>query len=178
VSHPHWHSGSVLLTADLKKRYEATRYARGEPLEGFRFERPPVFAALRSGPFHAFGIESAEEPALEQMAVEAAALAKEGKLTVSMLVVTSRSLRTQEGIGVGSTYAEARKAHDALVAFPFSALWEDISCIAKPHAKSHIHFFFESCSLTAPPSPDYTIRGDASIIRVVIGDLDTAESAR
>lgn len=161
------------LGGEPAKRYVTTFYADAQPLEGFTFETPPLFAALRGGPFHTFGMENPGEPVPETMAAEAVALAERGELTVQMLVITSAVLRTREGIGVGSSYETVAGAYPKLETLVLPGLWEEPSCIAKPHAASTIHFFFALCAMRDAAQK---VGLDEKVIRVVVVDTSSEPS--
>lgn len=131
------------LTGDIGSRYLATFYSDAQPLEGFAFDEPPVFIAIRNGPFAAWGRAHAGEPvpdAIKQRAVE---LAEAGKLSVSMLVVTEKGPKTDRGVGVGDSYAKFAKAYPgAGTPAKFPALWEDPTCVI---TQKTLWFFFDRC---------------------------------
>jgi hypothetical protein len=155
-----------LLGGDLAALYRTTLYADAQPLEGFAFERPPLFATVHGGPYHDFGMASPGEPIPTGMPAEAASLARDGKLTVSMLVVTTPTLETSERIGVGDSFAEMQRAYPQHSVFTLPGLWEEPSCIAKPHEDSTIHFFFAKCAGRGAER----FAADEPILRVVILD--------
>jgi hypothetical protein len=138
------------LTGDIGSRYLARFYSDAQPIEGFAFDEPPVFIAVRNGPFAAWGRAHAGEPvpdAIKQRAVE---LAEAGKLSVSMLIVTEKGPKTDRGVGVGDSYASFAKAYPgAGTPAKFPPLWEDPTCVI---TQKTLWFFFDRCDERAKVS--------------------------
>jgi hypothetical protein len=137
--------GARLLPSgdDLASRYITATYSTGQPIEGFAFEEPPVFIAVRNGPFAAWGRAHRGErvpEAIQQRAVEDA---RAGKLVISMLIVTEKGPKTDRGVGVGDSYASFMKAYPgAGTPAKFPPLWEDPTCVITQKA---LWFFFDRC---------------------------------
>ncbi len=136
--------GARLLPAgDIGAHYQTSFYSDAEPIEGFAFDEPPVFIAVRNGPFAAWGRAHAGEhvpDAIKQRAIEQALA---GKLAISMLVVTSKGPKTDRGVGVGDSYASFAKAYPgAGTPAKFPTLWEDPTCVI---TQKTLWFFFDRC---------------------------------
>jgi hypothetical protein len=131
------------LTGDIGSRYLARFYADAQPLEGFAFDEPPVFIAVRNGPFAAWGRAHAGEPVPDAIKRRAVELAAAGRLTISMLIVTEKGPKTDRGVGVGDSYANFAKAYPgAGTPAKFPALWEDPTCVI---TQKTLWFFFNRC---------------------------------
>ena len=152
------------VAPDLPERYKTTLYADAQPLEGFLLGPKPFLAVVDGGPYHPFGMASPGEPIPDSMPAEAVKRAQEGKLTVSMIVVSEPGLTTGAGLGVGSTFAQLKKAHPKHSAFTLPGLWEEPSCVAKPTKTSAIHFFYKTCDGKA----ESLIADDEPAIRIVV----------
>jgi hypothetical protein len=87
-----------------------------------------------------------------------------------MLIITSGALKTTEGVGVGSTLAELRRAYPKLVTRVDPGLWEEPSCVAVPEPKSALAFFLGKCDMRAE-DPGEAIAPDEKVIRIVIFDF-------
>jgi hypothetical protein len=157
---------SSMISAKLAERYTTTMYADAQPLEGFTLHAPPVFATVKGGPYHPFGMAQPGEPIPDTMPAEAVARAKAGKLVVKMVVVTNERPRTDKDVGVATKMAELRRVYPELNVFTLPGLWEEPSCVAKPRPDSKVHFFFKTCS----GSGEDRIAADAPVIRVVVTD--------
>ncbi len=152
-----------LFSADLAKHYRATMYADAQPLEGFLFEEPAVLAVVSGGPFHDVGMASPGDPIPATMPAEAAQRARDGKLLVTMLVVTAPTVTTDRHIRVGSTYAAVLAAYPKIKTVMMPGMWEEPSCIAE---EGNLVFFFARCTRGT--------RGfvpDEPVIRIVVWRL-------
>ncbi|MBI4702994.1 MAG: hypothetical protein HY744_17905 [Deltaproteobacteria bacterium] len=156
-----------LLKEEPDKRYTARFYADAQPLEGFGFEAPPVFVAVLGGPFHAWGKTHLELPPPAHVAKRAIMLARSGKLTVAMVVIASPEPCTAKGIGVGSSYAELRRAYPAAQARMLPGLWEEPSCVVDLEPSGPVRVFFAKCG-RADGGTGASIDPGEKAIRVVV----------
>jgi hypothetical protein len=152
----------ALLGAHPERLYATSFYADAQPLEGFALVDPPLLAVVAGGPFARWGAANPGEQAPARVRKQAAALARAGKLRISMLVVTSPKLRTATGIGVGSRWDELRKAHPAASLRLLPALWEEPTCVAQ---QKTIWFFFRGCRTA---QGKVALADDATVTRVVV----------
>jgi len=143
--------------AALATQYTTAYYGDGQPLEGFTFEDPPVFAVVSGGPFRAFANEHPGQPPSAKVKSRALDAARASKLSTQMLVVTDPQLKTTLGIGVGEDAAAFSRAYPQAALTPIPALWEEPSCVAQSDT---LWFFFDRC--------DHDPR--ARIIRIVVRD--------
>jgi hypothetical protein len=137
--------GARLLPSgdDLAARYITATYSTGQPIEGFAFEEPPVFIAVRNGPFASWGRAHRNEPVPEAIQQRAVEQALAGKLAISMLIVMEKGPKTDRGIGIGDSYASFAKAYPgAGTPAKFPPLWEDPTCVI---TQKTLWFFFDRC---------------------------------
>lgn len=153
------------VEGDLAERYVTRFYADAQPLEGFESRQPPLVVYVEGGPFHDFGMASPGAAPPRAMSAAAAELARAGKLTVKMLLITDPTLRTDRDVGVGSTYADVVARYEAAVALTLPGLFEEPSCIVRPRPDSPLWFFFTTCT---GGSDGVEINADAPVIRVVV----------
>lgn len=139
----------------LQTQYTATFYADAQPLEGFSLTDPPSFAVVSGGPFASWGMEHAGQPAPSAMRDQAAALARDGKLKLEMLVITDPRPKTAKGIGVSQDFAAFARAYPGALPQPLPALWEEPSCVAQ---RDGLWFFFDRCAASRP----------SKVIRIVV----------
>ena len=162
---------AALLGGNLEKHYVTTLYADAQPLEGFRLAEPALVAYVNGGPYHDFGMSSPGEALPDGMAAEAVKLARAGKLTVKMLVITEPSLRTEKKIGVGSSFRDVMTRYAAPVTLRLPGLWEEPTCVAMPVKDSPLWFFFAECA-SSMGSRELQFDDDAPVIRVVVRSPD------
>jgi hypothetical protein len=148
-------SAAQLAGPELETRYAATYYADAQPLEGFVLYDPPVLALVQGGPFAPWARKNVGEPVPPDVKSNALLLARAGKLSVQMLVVTDPRPKTAAGISVGADYPAFAKAYPKARPSPSPALWEEPSCVAKHDG---LWFFFDRCD-SLP---------DAKLIRIVL----------
>ena len=148
----------------LEPHYVTTFYADAQPLEGFTFDEPNLFAVVSGGPFEAFGRSTLDPTPPPEIVAEATRRARRGELTVKMLVITHPGLETAAGVGVGTRYDRLMAQYPEATTLDFPGLWEEPSCIVRPSQTSNLWFFFGDCGSTS----DGSIDGRASIIRVVV----------
>lgn len=148
-------TAAQLAGPELESRYAASYYSDAQPLEGFVLYDPPVLALVQGGPFAPWGRRNPGEPVPAELKANALLLARAGKLTVHMLVVTDPRPKTAAGISVGADYPTFAKAYRKARPSPFPALWEEPSCVAKHDG---LWFFFDRCD-SLP---------DAKLIRIVL----------
>lgn len=148
-------TAAQLAGPELESRYAASYYSDAQPLEGFVLYDPPVLALVQGGPFAPWGRKNPGEPVPAELKANALLLARAGKLTVHMLVVTDPRPKTSAGISVGADYPSFAKAYRKARPSPFPALWEEPSCVAKHDG---LWFFFDRCD-SLP---------DAKLIRIVL----------
>jgi hypothetical protein len=140
---------------ELLAQYTTTFYADAQPLEGFTFSDPPVFAAASGGPFARWGMQHPGEAAPEAMRRDAVRLARAGKLAIEMLVITDPRPSTANGAFVSQGFTAFARAYPGVSRNPMPALWEEPSCVAQ---QGSLWFFFDHCGA------DET----AKIIRIVV----------
>lgn len=123
--------------------YHTAFYGDRQPLEGFVFSDPPVFAVFKDGPFSVWGANHVGRPAPEAIQTRAVALASANRFKVEMLVITDPRPETEAGISVGDDYAEFARAYPRAPApDAFVGLWEHPSCMV---SRDTIWFFFDRC---------------------------------
>jgi hypothetical protein len=133
----------LLVSGEIASHYTTSFYSDAQPLEGFTFDEPPVFVAVRNGPFSGWGRAHAGEPVPDSIKQRALELAIAGKLSVQMIVVTARGPKTKVNIGVGDSYASFAKAYPkAGIPARFPTLWEDPTCVV---TQKTVWFFFDRC---------------------------------
>ena len=121
---------------------------------------------VSGGPFHDFGLSNAPDTKPPKTMVhQAVKLARAGKLKLSMLVTTSAEVKTNEGIGVESTYAALKAAYPQARTLMLPGMWEEPSCLVVPRTASKLNFFLSSCR-SGGDGP--TIADDATVIRLVV----------
>jgi hypothetical protein len=139
----------------LDAQYTTTFYADAQPLEGFTLTDPPLFVVVIGGPFAKYGMDNPGEPAPAAIKAKAMKLARAGKLTIQMLVVTDPRVRTPSGAFVSQDFAAFSHAYPNAVRKQMPALWEEPSCVAEQEG---VWFFFDRCGASEP----------AKIIRIVV----------
>lgn len=142
--------GAVVLGAPVPEpadgfaaTYESSYYSDAQPLEGFKFSDPPVVAYVKGGPFAKYGYDHVGGAVPAKIKQRAVGLAKAGKLTVDMILVTDPRPKTEHGIGVGDSYATfAQLNPSAAKPHHFPGLWEEPTCML---SEDTIHYFFDNC---------------------------------
>lgn len=133
----------LMPVGDIGARYVTDFYSDAQPIEGFAFDEPPVFIAVRNGPFAGWGRAHAGEPVPDSIQERAVERALAGKLAISMLIVTAKGPKTDRGVGVGDSYASFAKAYPgAGTPAKFPRLWEDPTCVI---TQKTLWFFFDRC---------------------------------
>ncbi|MBN2160663.1 MAG: hypothetical protein JW807_14840 [Spirochaetes bacterium] len=152
---------SLIGPADiLEKTYFATYIADARLFEGFAFGTPPVKVGIDDGPFYQSEKDhEVETPAMELLSREAARRVK--NLKVSLLVVESPKIRTEQGIGVGSTLDDMRHAYGDLRMNPVPPTFSGDCCAAYTRRVRNVFFYFSDCAAAK--------RG-AGVVRVMIFD--------
>jgi hypothetical protein len=139
----------------LDAQYTTTFYADAQPLEGFTLTDPPVFVVVTGGSFAKYGMDNPGEPAPAAIKAKAMKLARAGKLTIEMLVVTDPRVQTASGAFVSQDFAAFAHAYPNALRKQMPALWEEPSCVAEQEG---VWFFFDHCGASEP----------AKIIRIVV----------
>src|SRR5215471_4015183 len=91
--------------------YRTSFYGDRQPLEGFEFSDPPVFAVFKGGPFSVWGATHVGREAPEPIRTRAIALAGAKRFKVEMLITTDARAKTAAGISVGDDYAAFARAY-------------------------------------------------------------------
>lgn len=128
--------------AGFAATYRTSFYADAQPLEGFALDDPPVLAVVAGGPFSHWGQDHPGDAAPADVKQRAVELARTGKLTIGMIIVTDPRPKTEREVGVGDSYASFARAYEDLKPSRFPGLWEEPSCVASQATRS---FFFDRC---------------------------------
>lgn len=146
----------LTLSGEVSDKYQTSFYSDAQPLEGFKLDEPPVFVAVKGGPFAEWGEDHPGEKVIPEVVQHASDLARGGDLRVHMLIVTDPAPKTDRGIGVGDSYATFARAYPtAGTPTRFPTLWEDPTCVI---TQQKVWFFFDRCDESAK----------TKIIRIVV----------
>lgn len=151
--------------SDLAKYYHTEMFADAQPLEGFVSRNPPVLVLVEGGPFKRFGYNNPGKAVPASVVAQAVQAARQGRLRMRMLVITSPELRTSKGIGVGSRFHELKAAYPNAEVAILPGLWEEPSCIVELPGRLPVGFFFKRCRGT---NEGVHVGADESVIRVVL----------
>ena len=150
--------------AGWEASYTTGFYADAQPLEGFRFDDPPVTAYIEGGPFARWGMDHPGEDSPAALKQRAAKLAGQGKLQIRMIVVTDPRPKTEAGIGVGDSYSKLKQKFPGLGGIEsFPGLWEEPSCVVT--LDQTLWYFFDSCQAS----------GQAKVTRIAVMDMQQDE---
>jgi len=133
--------------------YFATYVADGQPSEGFDLATPPLRAVIDGGPWVKFAANrELMEPPVDRFRDKAVTAAGKGA-TLRVLVIRSAELRTEAGVGVGSTLAQIEAAHgEPRVGAVPPTLGKDRCQVTVPGMPT-VHFLFESCDAARDGAP-------------------------
>ncbi len=133
------------LLVGIADKYVATFVADAQPFEGFRFDDPPVTVKLADGPWAEWNKKASPEPLVpgskryRDFAGRAAKLAP--NMVVRMIEIASDLPRTEEGMHVGSTPEEIRRAYPQAKTFAVPGYYSDGDC---GFEIPHVIFFQET----------------------------------
>lgn len=134
-----------LLAGDLAARYLLRYVADAQPLEGFRFDAPPLVAAIAGGPFaRKVEAEGAIEPAADAYRTAAEKAARDGA-RVHLLMVHGAGPKTRAGVGVGSSLPALRAAYPDLALQPVPPTLGGDECVGTTAALPGVRFLLASC---------------------------------
>ncbi len=96
----------------LQDQYVYGFYADGQPYEGFNLTKPPLLVAIENGPFLKWdeAHKVFKEPSIEKLKEELFEMQTKN-VKVKFLMIETPFLRTEKGIGVGSTMQEIKEVY-------------------------------------------------------------------
>jgi hypothetical protein len=157
----------------LNAGYIATYYSDAQPLEGFKFDDPPVTVYVE-GAFHKWGqthIDPKGAPADIRAKTVEAALA--GRLCIKKIAVESLGPKTDRGIGIGASRDDFRRAYPSLNIEQYPALWDEPTLLAQDR---RLAFFFSSTQERPNREEARILLHSKQVIRIVVYENDpTAE---
>lgn len=135
--------------------YHTALVADAQAFEGLRLVRPKVLVSLGKGPFHRWlkawwkqykgsAPSGPPKPDLALLAPEAVKLFRAGA-KIKSIVITSPTLKTRRGIGVGSTLAEVEQAYGKCKLIMNPPEWGQDECMVE-NAFLPARIFFETCA--------------------------------
>lgn len=133
-----------LLTREMEEQYVAGYYADGQPYEGFRFRDLGITVLLDRGPFLRQSRTSVADPAKKGLAAKALMTAKKGA-KVKMIIVESKNVTTDAGVGVGSNLAALKSAYPDLKINPVPSSFGNDECAASSKSLPNVYFYFSTC---------------------------------
>jgi hypothetical protein len=138
-----------LLAADKKPAslYRWTYFGEGAPLDGFYFPDVPVLVVLKDSPFSEWGEKHVPHKPPASVRNKTISLALDGKLKISMIVVTDSRLQTESEVFVGQSFSKVRAAYPNAKFTLFEGIWEEPSCIL---FDGNLEFFFTGCKSNHP----------------------------
>lgn len=143
----------VLLARDLAASYTARYIADGQPLDGFRFDDPPLTLVIANGPFAALDATGHQgPPPVDTLREPGVAHARAGAL-VKAVMIHAAGPATQAGLGVGSTLADLEAGYGDVRLAPLPETLGGDLCVARSKANPGISFVFESCKKAKAGDP-------------------------
>ena len=143
----------ALLTADLETRYIARYFADAQPLEGFRYDDPPLTVVLESGPFAKYldEVDEPRDPPLDQLRGKALEAAR--TVAIKRVMIDGEGPVTKAGAGVGSTLEALKSAYPDIQLRPLPETFGDDLCIATTKSLANVAFVFASCAKANQGAP-------------------------
>lgn len=145
-----------LATDELGARYVAAYIADGVPFDGFRFDDPPLTAAIADGPFAAQDRDGpGGPPVTEPLRAKAAVIARAGA-KVTMVMIHGPGPATAAGVGVGADLAALTAAYPDLRLWPRPPTRERDgldTCVGKTAALPGVGFVFTTCNAAKAGKP-------------------------
>jgi len=137
----------ALLRQNLEKYYVADYIADAQPVDAFKFEDPPLTVEIENGPFTLASKrgESMGTPRSERYRDNAVKVARDGAL-VRTIRVTGAGLTTKQGIGVGSTLSDLKKAYPDFKNSPAPETLGNDTCFGHTKSLPSVSFIFETCA--------------------------------
>jgi hypothetical protein len=138
--------GVLLDAPDLDGHYVARFIADAQPLDGFRYDDPPLTVVLAAGPFAELDAKGHHgEPPVDRLRAKAAAAAR-GGVAVKSVMIHGPGPATADGLGVGSTLAEVKAVYTDVRLMPLPETLGDDVCIAYSKSNQGISFVFGNCN--------------------------------
>jgi hypothetical protein len=142
-----------LLGDGAALRYFARYVADGRVFEGFALENPALEAGIAGGPLSRHvKIHGVVEPPVDSLREAGVKAARQGA-RVDGIVIRNADLRTESGLGVGSTLAEIEAAHGKAARLPAPPTFGDDLCNVRVEALPGVSFVFASCAAAESGAP-------------------------
>ena len=133
-----------LLTRGIEERYIAGYFADAQPYEGFQLQYPPVTVLLDRGPFMQKAKSSMANPAEKGLPQKALMTAKKGA-KVKMIIVESKDVKTDAGVGIGSDLNALKSVYHDLKVNPVPTSFGNDECVAYSQSLPNVYFYFHTC---------------------------------
>lgn len=136
----------ALLTPDLEARYIARYFADAQPMEGFRYDDPPLTVVLESGPFAKYldEVDEPREPPLDQLRGKAVEVAR--TIAIKRVMIHGEGPATKAGAAVGRTLAALKSAYPDIKLSPLPETFGDDLCSATTKSLANVAFVFATCA--------------------------------
>lgn len=128
--------------AKLKKQYFYSFFADGIAYEGFDLSDPPVRIAIKNGPFVKWDMERKSWPPKEDLTTMALKM-NPSDMIVRFIVIESDKVKTNKGIGVGSTLEEIKKKYKLLGVYKVPPSFGGDECSVRAKDLENILFYFK-----------------------------------
>jgi hypothetical protein len=138
---------------ELAAHYVARYIADAQPMDGFRFDDPPLTIVLTTGPFADLDAKGVNpDPPIDKLRGKAVAAVKRG-VTIRKVMIHGKGPATATGLGVGSALAQLQAAHADLRVGPIPPTLGNDECAADIASMPGVVFLFTTCAKAKAGDP-------------------------